>query len=295
MAIAKASPLFGKINVYEPEGGKQRVEIYIRLDQSVEHMKVGIAIDASASMKTHYAANIPKMVRQPGQNVMEPVVRQLCRFVCDYSGDGTVLPIYWAVGPGGKEIESIGVLDGLRAETMPVDGPKRPWGTGTCLLPALNFFLEQFASAEWAILLFVTDGVIEDLEDVKARALEVGHEIKGGKRANCKFVVVGIGEADEEQLDELDNMFDGTDLEEDVDLWDCKLAGDMAELAEIWDEVDFGISLPMSARITDSAGAVVKAYADEVPQRMEFDVPMGTKSVTLEIAGQTIVQSLEEG
>jgi len=294
MAIVKASPLFGKINVYDPDGGKQRVEIYIRLDQSVEHMQVGIAIDASASMKSLYAANIPKMVRQPGQNVMEPVVRQLCRFVCDYSGDGTVLPIYWAVGPGGKEIEAIGSLDATKAETMPVDGPKRPWGTGTCLLPALNFFLEQFASAEWAILLFITDGVMEDVPAVKARALEVGHEIKAGRRGNCKFVVVGIGEADEDQLDDLDNMFDGTELEEDVDLWDCKLAGDMAELSEIWDEVDFGISLPMSARILDSSGTIVKTYADEVPQRMEFEVPAGTKSITLEIAGQTITQSLLE-
>lgn len=294
MAIIKASPLFGKINLYDPEGGKQRVEIYIRLDQSVERMQVGIAIDASASMKSLYAANIPKMVRQPGQNVMEPVVRQLCRFVCDYTGDGTVLPIYWAVGPGGKEIESLGNLDVAKAETMAVDGPKRPWGTGTCLLPALDFFLEQFAAAEWAIILFITDGVVEDIEAVKARALEVGHEIKAGSRSNCKFVVVGIGQADEAQLDDLDNMFDGTDLEEDVDLWDCKLASDMAELSEIWDEVDFGISLPMSARITDSTGAVVKAYADEVPQRMEFEVPAGTKAITLEIAGQTIVQSLEE-
>lgn len=292
MAIVKASPLFGKINVYEAERGKQRVEIYIRLDQSVEHMQVGVAIDASASMKGLYAANIPKMVRQAGQNVMEPVVRHLCRFVCDYSGDGTVLPIYWAVGPGGKEIESLGAMDAARAETLPVDGPKRPWGTGTCLLPALDFFLDQFSKAEWAILLFITDGVIEDIEDVKARALAVGHEIKAKKRGNCKFVVVGIGAADEAQLDELDNMFDGTPLEEDVDLWDCKLANDMAELSEIWDEVDFGISLPMSARITDAQGVVVKSYADEVPQRMEFEVAAGTKSVTVEIAGQTFTQPL---
>lgn len=102
MAIEKASELFGKINVYPPEAGKKRVEIYIRLDQRVENMEIGIAIDGSASMQPLFAANIPKAFRQPDSNVMEPVVRRLCRFVCDYSSDGTVLPIYWAVGHGGN-------------------------------------------------------------------------------------------------------------------------------------------------------------------------------------------------
>ncbi len=40
MEIKKASPLFGKINVYEPKGNKQRVEIYIRLNQDGMRQKI---------------------------------------------------------------------------------------------------------------------------------------------------------------------------------------------------------------------------------------------------------------
>ena len=303
MSIEKASPLFGKINVYLPEQGKQRVEIYIRLDQRVEKMQIGIAVDGSASMMPLFAANIPKAFRQPDSNVMEPVVRRLCRFVCDYSGDGTVLPIYWAVGQGGKEIDPIGKLTAAASETLPVDGPKQPWGGGTYMLPAFDYFLSEFTQVDWGIVLFVTDGAIEDLDAVIERAMEVGREVASEKRGNSKFIVVGLThagvsqqeiEALKKNLDKLDNMFDGTPLEEQgVDLWDCKLANDMAELQDIWDEVDFGISIPGNAKITDDRGREVKSYSDGIPQRMEFWVPESTQSVTVEMAGQTIIQTLK--
>lgn len=299
MFLEKASPLFGKINVYPPEGGKQRVEIYIRLNQQVEDMEIGIAIDGSASMQPLFAANLPKAFRQPGSNVMEPVVRRLCSFVCDYSGDGTVLPIYWAVGNGGQEIEPIGKVSAAASETLPVEGPKR-WGGKTYLLPALDYFLSEFSQANWVIVLFITDGVINDLDAVIDRTMEVGKEVLAGKR-KFKFVVVGLihagvketeTEAMKENLEKLDNMFDGTDLEVEVDLWDCKLADQMNELQDIWDEVDFGITIPGNAQIRDDQGNVIKSYSDGIPQRMEFFVSPETSSVKIEIAGETIVQPL---
>ena len=70
----KASDLFGKINVYPPHSGKQRVEIYIRLQQSVEGMEIGMAIDGSRSMLEQFAAHLPKAFRQPGSNIMEPMI-----------------------------------------------------------------------------------------------------------------------------------------------------------------------------------------------------------------------------
>ncbi|MEL7418896.1 MAG: hypothetical protein AAGK10_10025 [Cyanobacteria bacterium J06555_3] len=301
MPITKASDLFGKINVYPPQDGQQRVEIYIRLQQSIEGMEIGMAIDGSRSMIPNFAAQLPKAFRQPGSNVMEPTVRSLCRFACDYSGDGTILPIYWAVGAGGKEIEPIGRVSAAASETMPVEGPKS-WGGNTFLLPALNFFLNEFNQAKWAVVLFTTDGVLEDLDAVIEKAMEVGSEILQGRRGSCKFIVVGyfhdgLKEKDIENiknnLEKLDNMFDGTELQGKVDLWDCKEVEKMEELAEIWDEVDFGINIPGSIRIADQLGKEVYSKADEFPQRIEFTVPEGTPSVTLEIAGQTINQSLK--
>ncbi|MHB9130458.1 MAG: hypothetical protein ACYDBB_05115 [Armatimonadota bacterium] len=302
----KASPLFGKINVYDPEGGKQNVEIYIKLDQRVENMKVGIAIDGSASMlRPMYGAHLPLPILREQANIVAPVVRHLARYVCDFTGDGTVDLIYWAVGPGGSNTESIGRVDAAGCDTIRIDGPKKhPWGTGTRLLPALQHYTREFADAEWAILLFITDGRIEDTEDVKAHAMAVGQEIINGTRKNLKLVVVGLThvgikpeeiEVMKEGLDELDNMFEGTELGEEhgIDLWDCKLASDMEELSEIWDEVDFGIAIDGTGRILDGAGREVMHYADSIPQRLEFKVPEGTKEVTVEIFGQTIVQPLE--
>lgn len=125
MTIVKSSPLLGKINLYPTDGEKQRVEIYIRINQKVENMKVGIAIDGSVSMKELYAAEIPPENRRPDANVMEPVVRRLCDFICDYSGDGTVELIYWAVGDRGEEVESLGIIDGETSKTLSIEGPKQ--------------------------------------------------------------------------------------------------------------------------------------------------------------------------
>ena len=293
--VKKANDLFGKINIYPPKHGKKRVEIYIRLDQRVENMRAGIAIDGSASMMSLFAANIPKLFRQPGANIMEPVVRHLSCYICDYSSDGTVELLYWALGSGGKRIQPLGVFSSEQCRQIPVEGPtKYVWGTGTKLLPALDYFLSQFQDAEWTIILFITDGALEDFEAVKSRAMEVAQEIVNGSRKACKFIMIGIGDADEEQLQELDDMFDGTDLGEihGIDLWDCKMANDMNELHDIWDEVDFNITLPGSARIFDSKHKLLQSYADGIPQRMEFDVVETETSVIIEMAGQTFAQPL---
>ncbi|MGK7897571.1 MAG: hypothetical protein AB4372_29125 [Xenococcus sp. (in: cyanobacteria)] len=295
MSITQASELFGKINVYPAQEGKKRVEIYIRLNQKVEKMQVGIAIDGSISMKELYGADIPLDQRVAADNQIEPVVRRLCSFICDYSGDGTVQLIYWAVGDRGKQIEIVETLNRDSSKTLKVTGPqKEKWGTGTLLLPPLEYFLAEFIAAPWTVLLFITDGIMADLDAVKAKATEVAQEMVTGKRGKCKFVIVGLGEeVDEEQLEVLDDMFDGTELgAQGVDLWDCKLAHDIKELQEVWDEVDFGITLPGYARILDPQGQELKVYADTIPQRMEFYAPAEAEFVTVEIAGETIKQPL---
>ena len=111
MSVQKASDIFGDITVYPAKDGKQRVEMYIRLQEKVEGMQIGIGIDGSASMRKMFGDTIPKFARRPEDNVMQTVVQRLCSYACEYSGDGSVSPIYWATGIGGKEIESLGKLD----------------------------------------------------------------------------------------------------------------------------------------------------------------------------------------
>ncbi|MBR8831314.1 MAG: hypothetical protein N5P05_001496 [Chroococcopsis gigantea SAG 12.99] len=293
MSIEKCSDIFGDITVYPPKNGKQRVEIYIRLQEKVEGMQTGIGIDGSASMRKIFGDTIPKFLRKPEDNVMQKVIRRLCSYACEYSGDGMVLPIYWATGAGGKEVETLGRLDTVAIESKNFEGPKK-WGTGTALLPPLEYFLTELKDAPWLVLLFVTDGVIGDLEAVIQFSLKVGQEMLEGKRGKCKFILVGCGEeVDEEQIEKLDNMFDGTPLEGKIDLWDGKLASQMENLSEIWDEVDFGVEIPGSIRIIDDSNREVLSCLDGFPQRLEFSVTEGTKSVKIDIVGNTFEQILQ--
>lgn len=293
MSVLKASDIFGDITVYPAKDGHQRVEIYIRLQEKVEGMQIGIGIDGSASMRQMFGDTIPKFARRPEDNVMQTVVQRLCSYACEFSGDGSVLPIYWATGIGGKGVESLGNLDLETVTSKTFEGPRK-WGTGTSLLPPLNYFLTNLTDAPWLVLLFVTDGVIGDLDDVITKSLEIGQDILEGKRGKSKFILVGCGEeVSEEQIEKLDNMFDGTPLEGRIDLWDGRFASEMGNLSEIWDEVDFGIQIPGAVRITDAQGQEVLSHPDGFPQRMEFLVPDGTKSIRIEIIGQTIEQSLQ--
>jgi hypothetical protein len=158
----------------------------------------------------------------------------------------------------------------------------------------LNYFLDELTDAPWLVLLFITDGVISDLDAVVARSLLIGQEILDEKRGKCKFILVGCGEeVSEEQIEKLDNMFDGTPLAGKVDLWDGKLASEMANLSEIWDEVDFGIQIPGTLKIFDDREREVLAYLDGFPQRLEFFVAEGTRSIKIDIIGQSYQQALQ--
>jgi hypothetical protein len=292
----KTSELFGKVNVYDPAEGKKRVEIYIRLNQRLEGMKMGIAVDGSASMMQNFSAQVPPAFRQPGDNQVETVTRTLTQYLSSLSGDGSSKLIYWAVGPGGKEIEEIGNVSVENAMEAKFDGPAaKQWGTKTFLLPVLKYYMEEYQDqgTNWVFLLIITDGIFEDMAETKNYCMEIAKEmVETGRK--LKFVIVGVGsEVDKEQIDELDDMFDGTEFEDDVDLWDGKLANRMIDIPEVTDEVDWGVTLPGTVRITDDQGNEVYSKTDGFPNRMEFKVDEGATSVTVEIAGQVIEQPLE--
>ncbi len=291
------------VNVYDPDKGKQHVEIYLRVESGPEGAKFGLGIDGSRTMLENFAAHIPKLFRKPDQNIMQPVVRKLSEFLRGLSSDGKVNAIYWAVGTGGGDIEPIGLMDEAMERTVEVEGPKRKnWGTGTQLAPPLRYYADAFKDDKWAMALFITDGEIEDMEEAKKVSMEIGKQCAAGMRGYVKFVVVGVGKAvNEDQLAELNDMFEGSGLKypanakfcpnEDIDMWDYSLASDMKSLWDVMKEVDFGINIPGSLRIADDKGTQIEAK-DYIPMKLDFEVKAGTRSVTLELAGHTIVQPL---
>jgi hypothetical protein len=221
------------------------------------------------------------------------VAQKLCAYLArKIDADGGTTCIYWAVGPGGSEIEVVGDLTADQAERH-VFGPPREFGTGTQLLPAVKYFVERFRDAPWGFYVFITDGELHDLEEVKQYSTRLARDVAAKRRNPLKFVLIGIGpNVNEGQMEELDDLDTGTE----VDLWDHKLAAEMRVLQEIFAEVvDKHARIADRGRILDPQGRVVKDYSDTgMPAYLEFEIPVEAAYFTLDVNGNKIHQGLSE-
>jgi hypothetical protein len=289
---------FGEVNVYPAAGGRTRVVATILMEPRKEGTQTGIALDGSGSMHKLYGVDDGAGIlsslfgrRQQLRNEITPVAQQICAYLArKIDADGGTTCIYWAVGPGGSEVEVIGDLRAEEAEGHTF-GPPRDFGTGTQLLPAVRYFVDRFRDAPWGFYVFITDGELHDLDAVKEYSTRLAHAVAARKRNPLKFVLIGIGpEINEDQMEELDDLDTGTE----IDLWDHKLAAEMRVLQEIFAEVvDKHARIADRGRILDPQGKVVKDYSDTgVPAFLEFEMPAGADYFTLEVEGNRIHQGL---
>jgi hypothetical protein len=299
--LKKVVEPFGEVNVYPAAGGKVRITATILMEPHKEGAQTGIALDGSGSMAKLYGvtedpgflASLFGGKKKQGVNEITPVAQKLCSYLArKIDADGGTTCIYWAVGPGGGHIQEVGDLRADDAERH-VFGPPQDFGTGTKLLPAVKYFVERFADAPWGIYIFVTDGALHDLAEVKAYSCELARAVANRKRNPLKFVLIGVGpDVDEGQMEELDDLETGTE----VDLWDHKLAAEMRVLQEIFAEVvDKNSRVSDSGRILDPSGKVVKDFADVgVPAFLEFEMPAGAEYFTLEVNRSKVHQGLND-
>lgn len=304
--LAQPVEPFGEVNVFRQPNGSLRIVATVLMEPDIEGARCGLALDASASMKKMYGANVPVgslFARAAGAtNVVEPVARTMAAYLARFSSTGTVNLIYWACAPDGSRIEEIGEIDGAQAGSIKIAGPRTlPWGRGTKLLPPVRYFVEHaFRAAPWAVCVFVTDGLIEDLEEVKQFCHGFARQIAAGQRSFIKLVLIGVGEeVDERQMEELDDMFDGSDLRDPkgdpIDLWDHKLASEMRQLQEIFAEVvTEDLIVADTGRVLDAAGRTVKDYATGLPALLRFTLPAGSTSFTLTLPNGRVTQDLRE-
>jgi len=283
-------PPFGEVDVFT-ESDRLFVKAFILLPPpQVEGAQTGLAIDGSNSMLPLYGANVPPLFRRPESNVVQPVARMMAEYLAKFDADGNTTVIHWACGIG-DSLEIIGDMNAEQARSFKFAEPKSP-GKGTRLLPAVRYFAdEKFRHAPWGIYVFLTDGIIEDLEQVKEYTLKVGRELAEEKRGFIKFVLIGLGTAiDEDQMIELDDL-DYGDLKipngDAVDLWDHTTAAEMTSLDQIFKECVSSqtIVLP-SAQIIDSTGSPVqpigdRSFADGLPALVEFWTAPEATSFTL--------------
>jgi hypothetical protein len=300
MQLKKVVEPFGEVNVYS-EHGKLRVVATVLMEPSREGTQTGIALDGSGSMQPLYGtqesggflAALFGTKKPATQNEITPVAQKICAYLArKIDADGGTTCIYWATGPGGSRIEEVGDLTADAAEKH-VFGPPRDFGTGTQLLPAVRYFVDRFKDAPWGFYVFITDGELHDLDEVKEYSTRLAREVAARRRNPLKFVLVGVGpNINEDQMEQLDDLETGTP----VDLWDHKIAAEMRVLQEIFAEVvDKNARIADRGRILDPHGKVLRDYSDTgMTAFLEFEAPAGTPYFTLEVNGNRIHQGLSD-
>jgi hypothetical protein len=301
MQLKKVVEPFGEVNVYPGTAGKKRVVATILMEPHKEGAQTGIALDGSGSMAALYGVQesgggfLAALFggKKQGRNEVTPVAQKLCAYLArKIDADGGTTCIYWAVGPGGRHIEEVGDLTADQAERH-VFGPPRDFGTGTQLLPAVRYFVDRFAKAPWGFYVFITDGELHDLDEVKAYSVKLAREVAARKRNPLKFVLIGVGPSiNEGQMEELDDLETGTP----VDLWDHKLAAEMRQLQDIFAEVvDRNARVADHGRILDPSGKLIKDYSDTgLPAVLEVEMPADAAYFTLEVSSSKIHQGLSD-
>jgi hypothetical protein len=299
--LKKVVEPFGEVNVHSAPGGKVKVVATILMEPHKEGAQTGVALDGSASMARLYGvgqeeggflASLLGMTK-PRHNDVTPVAQKVCAYLArKIDADGGTTCIYWATGQGGGGVEVVGDLTADQAE-LHVFGPPKHFGTGTQLLPAVRYFVDRFKDAPWGFYVFITDGELHDLEEVKEYSTRLAHEVNAKRRKPLKFVLIGVGpDVNEQQMEELDDLDTGTP----VDLWDHKLAAEMRVLQEIFAEVvDKNARISDSGRILDPHGKVLKDFSDTgMTGFLEFEAPANTEYFTLEVNGNRIHQGLTD-
>jgi hypothetical protein len=288
---------FGKVNIWNEADGSKKVRAYILVERPFEGAKTGIAIDGSASLRPAYGyikgwLDLFLPFLRLKSNVVEEQSRKISAYLAKFVDvNGKTDVIYWATNSGNDGIEEIGELSEAQCPKYDFNKPKK-FGTQTRLAPALKYFTDKYKSAKWGMFVFITDGVLDDLENVKTLTAQLAKDISAKKRKPVKLILLGVGPwIEEKQMQELDDLDTGTN----VDLWDHKIASEMSQVAEIFTEVvDEKVILAENGLIRDAKGKVVKEYRDTgLPALLEFILPKGASSAfTLEYGGQIIRQPL---
>ena len=324
---------FGEVNVRDTGKELQILFTILMEPQGAEAegWQTGIALDASASMKDFYGRKllgkvpveviaeyeqkgwvescieegrrvksfqkeafedaIKREYLQPSPNVVQPLVQKFTAYLAEnLDANGGTTIIYWACSSG-SEIEIVGDFTQGQCNNLDVTGPKKfNFGTGTILVSAVKYFVERFVYAKRGMYIFITDGHIDDLEQVKLYTTQLAKDISAGKRNPVKCILIGVGdEIDKHQLEELDDFDTGTD----IDIWDYKIAQEMASLMQIFAEVvDENQIVAPTANIYDSTGNIIKKYTDGLPAKVSISMPSDSQWFELEVGGSRIRQTV---
>jgi hypothetical protein len=261
-------------------------------------------MDGSGSMKEEYEekkkhANLWEWLTSSPSitlpNQVEPQVHWMLEYLATKDRNGILRVAYWACGDG-RKVNVIGDLSGKEARAYSFPGPYE-LGSATYLTPALKDFVAYLKAqvqhgARRGCAVFVTDGVLHDADAVKAFSRDVAYKISTGQLPRLNFILVGVGDQiDEEQMEDIcHEEYPGIGH-----LWCHRIAAEINQVAELVAVlVDETMTVAAGGTIYDDNGQVLKIYEARLPAVLEFPIPEGAKSFTLEVNGQRFTQPIPE-
>jgi hypothetical protein len=282
-----------------------KVRAVLLHDPTVEGLDVAIYMDASGSMEEEYKYERPRRsflewlqdapLKDPA-NQVEPQVRWMLEYLATKDRNGLLRVAYWAAGASGKDVEVVGELKGVDVQQYRFPGAKKPGGH-TFMTPALKDYVRYLREqvqhgARRGCAVIVTDGKLHDAEEVERFSAQVAKDIVAGRLPRMNFVLVGVGDGvDEEQLERIAHLeYPGVGH-----LWCHRIAEEIGQVAELVAVlVDENMTVAAGGTVYDDQGRVLKTYEGRLPAVLEFEVPEGAESFTLEVNGQRFTQPLPD-
>jgi len=294
-------PIFAEIHATE-RGSTLGIEATFAIDPTIEKLAAAFYMDGSDSMRqagnygrgsTFFGFSIGKQ-RNPVQEAMHIMVP----YMAQKDADGLCHVAYWATGPKGQDIETLGDLNAEQASSYAFRGPQQ-FGGGTYLLPAVRDFVAYINNErkkqdiKAALAAFITDGQLHDFDDLVAYTKQLAQAIIDGKFPRANLVIVGVGsEIDEDQLELLEEAtpegYTGRDI------WCHAEAESVDDLPELVAHL-LDANIPAfwgGAVIKNEQGKIVQAWEDMVPAVIEFELPANARSFTLQVGSEKYTQSL---
>ena len=224
-------------------------------------------------------------------NLVQTVARDAVAYLAEeLDVDGGTTLTYWACGDG-SDYEVVGDFTAEQCRALEITGPReKKFGTGTRLTPAMRYFVDRFADAKQGLYVFITDGRVDDEDEVVAYTRQLAREMEAEQRNPVKFVIIGVGDkVDKAQLGRLDDLDTGTD----EDLWDAKIAREMRDIRDLVDElVDENRIVAERATLYGADGNVIKRFTDGMPGKVVFNLPVSAKHFELEVGDRRIRQTV---
>jgi hypothetical protein len=182
-----------------------------------------------------------------------------------------------------------------QAKDAKFPGPSR-YGLGTQMLPVLRDYIAYFRDrvangARRGLAVVVTDSWVDDGADVIAYSGKVAEEIVNGRLPLLNFVLVGVGKANDEQMEQISHAeYPGVGH-----LWCHRHVDRMEEMADLVAVlVDSTMTVADGGAVYDQAGALLRRWEGRLPAVLEFDCPESCTSFVLEVNGQRYEQPIPE-